>query len=119
MDVLHLATEHVDGATVVLSVGGELDVATTPRFRRTVAELVSLGHNRLVLDLGGLSFIDSTGIGAFIATQNRVREASGSLVLRSVSARVCSVLSIGGLDGVLEIESDDLTDITDERLALR
>ncbi len=119
MDVLHLATEHVDGATVVLSVGGELDVATTPALARTIGELVSRGHNRLVLDLGALSFIDSTGIGAFVGAQNRVREANGSLVLRSVPDRVRSVLAIGGLDGVLEIETDDLIDLTDGRLALR
>lgn len=119
MDILHLSTEHVDGATVVISLRGELDVATTPRFTSTIAELVSLGHNRLVLDLEHLHFIDSTGLGAFIGAQNRAREAHGNLFLRSVPERIVSMLSVVGLDGVLEVEPGTVDGNTEADLALR
>lgn len=119
MDILDLTTEHVDGATVVISLRGELDVATTPRLMNTVTDLVSVGHNRLVLDLERLDFIDSTGLGAFIGAQNRARGAHGNLLLRSVPERIVSMLSVVGLDGVLQLEPDTVDHHTGADLALR
>jgi len=113
MDVLHLSTEHVDGVSTLVRVGGELDAATTPAFEQLVGELLSRGHNRLVLDLGGLTFIDSTGIGSFVGARNRARGAYGSLVLRSVPDRVAAVLAVVGLDGVLEVEALNRIDHVD------
>jgi anti-sigma B factor antagonist len=104
MDVLQLSIDHEDGAAVVIHVGGELDVATTPSFKQLVGDLVSRGHNRLVLDLAGLEFIDSTVIGAFLGAMQRAEQANGSLRLRAVPARVSSVLAVVGLDAVLVAE---------------
>ena len=113
VDLLHLSHEHVDGAAVVIRVSGELDAATTPGLVQLVGDLVSLGHNRLVLDLGDLTFIDSTGIGAFVGARNRAREAYGSLVLRAVPDRVAAVLAVVGLDGVFEVEALHRIDLVD------
>jgi anti-sigma B factor antagonist len=119
MELLHLATEHVDGATVVIALKGELDAATTPQLKRTIAEVVSRGHNRLVLDLAQLEFLDSTGIGAFVGAQARVREGNGTLHLRAVPERVRSVLRVVGLDSVLLEEPQTSGDLTGRGLALR
>jgi anti-sigma B factor antagonist len=119
MDVLHLSIEHEDGAAVVITLRGELDVATTPEFKSLVSELVSKGHNRLVLDLSGLDFIDSTGIGSFVGALNRARQANGSLCLRAVPARIASVLAMVGLDSVLAVEPARIADMSRPELALR
>lgn len=104
MDVLHLSTDHLDGDRTVIRLEGELDVATTPMLERHVAELVAEGYHRLVLDLERLDFIDSTGFGALIGAQNRVRALDGGLLLRSVPDRVKMVMAAIGLDSVLTSE---------------
>lgn len=119
MDVLQLSTEHEDGAAVVIVVKGELDVATTPAFKSLVSELVSRGHNRLVLDLRDLEFIDSTGIGAFVGAMNRAQQANGSLCLRAVPVRIASVLDMVGLSSVLALEPPRVADMSGPELALR
>lgn len=121
MDVLQLSIDHEDGAAVVIHVGGELDVATTPSFKQLVSDLISRGHNRLVLDLSALEFIDSTGIGAFLGAMQRAEQSNGSLRLRSVPSRVTSVLAVVGLDSVLVVEPESVATGAedDPRLALR
>jgi anti-sigma B factor antagonist len=118
MDVLQLSIDHEDGAAVVIVVGGELDVATTPAFRDLVNDLVSRGHTRLVLDLGGLEFVDSTGIGAFVGAMQKAKQAYGSLTLRAVPPRISSVLRVVGLDTVIPVEVPPVAAVAAQELAL-
>jgi anti-sigma B factor antagonist len=58
-----------DGERVVVRLGGELDLAVSPRIAATVDELVGAGCARIVVDLRGVSFLDSSGVHALVSAR--------------------------------------------------
>jgi len=93
--------EQADGA--VLRVVGEVDVYTSPALRDELYRLIDGGAPRVVLDLTGMEFIDSSGLGVFVGALKRVRERSGELELRGVQPSTRKVLDITGLVQVFTI----------------
>ncbi len=89
----------------VLSVKGEVDVYTAPRLREKLVELVSEGHRKVVVDLEGVDFLDSTGLGVLVGGLKRLRSHGGDLMLVSTQARILKVFEITGLTGVFRISS--------------
>jgi anti-sigma B factor antagonist len=99
---LRLDVSERDGWSV-LTVGGEVDVATAPRLREQLLRLVSDGHHRIVVDLGEVDFIDSTGLGVLIGALKRVRAHDGDLALVCTENRILKVFEITGLDRVFRL----------------
>jgi len=99
---LTLATREVDGATVV-AVGGEIDVYTAPKLRDKITELVGDGAYHLVLDLRGVEFLDSTGLGVLVGGLKKVRAHDGSLRLVCTQERLLKIFRITGLAKVFDI----------------
>jgi len=98
-----LSSFTTDDATTVLTVRGELDVFTAPRLREQLLELSLDGEGDVVLDMSGLTFVDSTGLGVMVGGLKRLRETRRELILRSVPASSLRVLTINGLTNVLTI----------------
>jgi anti-sigma B factor antagonist len=96
---MQLRTEvtEIAGWTVV-HVYGELDVATTPDLREVLVRLVGEGSTKLVLDLDGVDFLDSTGLGTIISALKRARTHGGDLRLVCTQARIARLFEITGLD---------------------
>jgi anti-sigma B factor antagonist len=92
-----------DGTATTIYVTGELDAATAPELRACVVSLVEQGRRRVILDLGELRFIDSTGLGSLVGVRKRVRESGGELVLTNPAQRIVKLLEITGLDAVFMI----------------
>lgn len=90
-------------AAAVLAVRGEVDVYTAPRLRETLVDLVSDGANRIVVDLEGVDFLDSTGIGVLVGGLKRVRTHGGELVLVCTQQRILKVFEITGLTTIFAI----------------
>jgi anti-sigma B factor antagonist len=87
----------LDSWTVV-TVYGELDVASAPTLREQLIELVASGSHMLVLDLEGLDFLDSTGLGAIISALKRARTNGGDLRLVCTQSRIRRLFEITALD---------------------
>ncbi|MDT5025997.1 MAG: anti-sigma factor antagonist [Micromonosporaceae bacterium] len=101
---LSLATRSVSDR-VVLEIGGEIDVYTAPRVRERLVEMVGAGDAHIVVDLGRVDFLDSTGLGVLVGAHRRVRAGGGSLNLVCPHERLLKIFRITGLDTVFEIHS--------------
>lgn len=91
------------GRWSVVDVAGEVDVATAPRLREKLISLVNDGNYHIVVDLGGVDFIDSTGLGVLISGLKRVRTHDGELVLVCTEPRIVKVFEITGLTKVFPV----------------
>ncbi len=101
---LTLTTHEVAGATIV-AVGGEIDVYTAPRLRDMITELVSDGVYHLVIDMEGVEFLDSTGLGVLVGGLKKVRAHDGSLQLICTQERLLKIFRITGLAKVFTIHA--------------
>jgi anti-anti-sigma factor len=77
---LSVTVEERDGWTA-LTVSGELDLLTSPQIREHVHAVVADGGRAMVLDLSGVRFCDSSGIGVLVATRRLMRSCAGRLRL--------------------------------------
>jgi anti-sigma B factor antagonist len=89
---LFLQTKEIADRTVVTAVG-EIDLSTSPRLRACLADLSGI----VVVDLGGVTFLDSSGLGVLIGAWKRLREGSGDLRLRALRNNVRQVFVATGL----------------------
>ena len=89
----------------VLTVTGDVDVYTGPVLRARLAGVLDSGRRRLVVDLAGVDFLDSTGLAALVAGLNLAREVGGSLTLACPQERLVRLLRITGLDEVFVVHA--------------
>ena len=87
--------------SVVVRAAGEIDVATAPQIETELLALIEKGGN-VTLDLGAVSFIDSSGLRALVTARQRAEECSVSFALAGRSPAVDRLLQVTGLDAVFE-----------------
>ncbi|GAB2577297.1 STAS domain-containing protein [Streptomyces capparidis] len=106
----------------VLRVEGELDLVSSPAVRRRVHSAVADGERRVVLDLSGLTFCDSSGINVLIASRRLLRSCNGGLrlVMPQEGAHVNRVFAALGVRTLFDIypELDSAVDDDAEPLRL-
>lgn len=90
--------------TVVVHAEGDVDIATSVTLRAALIDAVAQSPS-LVLDLGDVEFIDSTGLSALVLGHQRAQQAGGTLILRRCTSSVERLLGVTGLDQVLTIEN--------------
>ena len=88
----------------VIAPEGEVDIARIPDFRAVLADAARAGAERVVVDLGGVSFIDSTGLGSLIELHHRLRRDKRQLAVVAPAGTAAAVLiDLAGLRGRLSI----------------
>jgi anti-sigma B factor antagonist len=100
-----------EGPWTVLEAAGEVDLFTAPKMKERVAELVAEGHDRILVDLERVSFLDSTGLGVLVGALKRLKERDGTLAIVCPEGPVRRVLTITGLYKVFPIY-DSVVDAT-------
>ena len=90
----------LDGDYATIAVTGELDLRTVHRLEMTVASVFDLGIREVALDLGGVTFLDSTGLGCLVGLHLRCEEGQ-SIHLTACSPAAAELLDITGLRRVL------------------
>jgi len=89
-----------------LAVGGEVDIDTADRLAQAGLLAIAEHSTRtLVVDLQGVTFMDSTGLKAMLTLRDGATTAGTRMLLRNVSAQVQKILSITALDQVLAPET--------------
>jgi len=94
-----------EGARTVVTVHGEIDVYTAPSLRERLNELVAAGHYDLVVDMEGVDFLDSTGLGVLVGGLKRARAHDGTLRLVCAQEKILKVFRITGLTKVFPIHA--------------
>jgi len=97
VDVTRKATE------AVVTVAGEIDVSTVSQMRTAVEEVLVDAPPRVVLDLAGVTFCDSQGLGTLVALSRKARMVQSVLVIVNAGDFLIRVLDITGLRSALLI----------------
>jgi anti-anti-sigma factor len=106
--MLRITVEPVDRCEVTVVVHGELDCATVGQLRAAITALLNRGGvTAISLDLRGLGFIDSAGIGTLVVAQRICREVGVQLRLMAVSAFAARLLGGAGVDAALGLPKAD------------
>lgn len=95
--------ESTAGTVQILRVGGYLDGHTAIELERKLGEVMKAGNRRLVMDLSGLTYIASAGVGVLINIQHQAKKGGGGLQLVNPSPSVREIFSILGLQTILAI----------------
>jgi anti-sigma B factor antagonist len=98
---MEIDTSTVGDRVAVVRLDGRLNMVAAPRLKSTIEDVVDRGSTRVVVDLSDVSFMDSSGLGALIASLKRARQAQGDLRIAGVNDQVGTVLKLTNLDRVL------------------
>jgi len=93
----------VNGSTAVVTLDGEIDVYTSPKVKDFIGKLIDKGTYTFTIDMQGVRYIDSTGLGVLIGGLKRVREHGGSVNLVSTNPQTKKIFDITGLVRVFDI----------------
>jgi anti-sigma B factor antagonist len=91
------------GRRTLVTLSGELDLASYRSFKELVDELIVLRQVDLVLDLEQVTFVDSLGLGALVSTRRKTEAFGGSLELVCTNPSVLKVFSLTHLDRVFTL----------------
>ena len=94
------------GSCAVVSVGGEVDLGTAHELSEAALEAMRSIGPTLVLDLSGVTFMDSTGLKVLLAVHKRAELAGGRMVLAGANRSVTRVVSITGFDQTFAVRDD-------------
>ena len=95
--------ERTRGEDAELGLSGDLDMSATFVLEPVLDRVLAGAPNELVLDLAGVPFVDSSGLGLLIATHERANRAGVDMAIAGAGPEIQRVFTIAGLDGVLPV----------------
>lgn len=101
-DQLHITTEQAGDATI-LRPEGDIDLSRAPALRYHIAEVQRTEPPRLIIDLSGVPYMDSSGVATLVEAMQVSRRQRGQLVLCCLQEKVRSIFEIARLDMVFPI----------------
>jgi anti-sigma B factor antagonist len=97
-----------EGDAVVATVSGDVDLHNSPELRGALLELLHRGKPRkLVLNLGGVTYMDSSGIAVLVEMLGLLRRGGGKVYLTNLQPRVRSILEIARLNTIFVLTGDE------------
>lgn len=97
---LHVMSRHLEDGQIVLRPEGELDVFTAPVMKRALTEGIEAGSRDLIIDLGGVAYLDSSGLSTLMWASRRA-----TITLVTSNPRIQRVMRITGLEKVIRMVS--------------
>lgn|SRR5690554_3309578 len=85
---------------------GEIDAYTAPEIRKELFSKISSSGTTMKIDLSGVSYMDSTGLGIFVGLFKELKKNEGSLCLTGMSDRIKRLFDITGLADVMDINTE-------------
>ena len=95
--------ENARGGAVELGLAGDLDMSATFALEPVLDRVLADNPRELVLDLGAVPFVDSSGLGLLIATHERASRADVDMAITGAGPEIQRVIHIAGLDDLLPV----------------
>ena len=89
----------------ILEISGELDYHSSPELREKLTELTGKQAPKILVNLGGVDYMDSSGIATFVEAFQKAKRYQGRLILAALTDTVRGVFEIAKLDSIFEITS--------------
>ena len=104
---MKVSTRHVDGVTI-LDLSGRITLGEgSVTLRDAVRDLLDKGDKNILLNLGDVSYIDSSGIGELVSAFTSVKNSGGELKLLNLTKKVHDLLQITKLYTVFDVKDDE------------
>jgi anti-sigma B factor antagonist len=89
--------------TAVIALEGEVDIYSAPQFKEALLAGIEDGATTIIVDLGRVTFIDSTALGVLVSGAKRVRPKNGRLDIVCTDENITRIFEITGLDRIFGI----------------
>jgi anti-sigma B factor antagonist len=99
-----ITQRELDERTNVIAIKGDLDLFAAPNLKWALVDLLNAGYSQVVVDLSGVTFIDSTAVGVLVGV-NRSLDAGARLAIVCDQPNVLKIFGVSGLDAMFEIFS--------------
>ena len=107
-NAMEILEEKINGVEV-LNLTGRLDVSSAKDFKEKVGSLAKEKRVNLVIDMGAIDFIDSSGLGSLVASLRSANKLGGDIKIVSLQDQVRSIFEITRLHRIFEIFDDSFT----------
>jgi anti-sigma B factor antagonist len=97
-------TSERDGVSI-LALRGEIDVYTAPQLRQAIVDLVDRGARNIVVDMGSVEFLDSTGLGVLVEGWKGLKARDGDLSIVATQEKILKIFDITGLNKAIPIHA--------------
>jgi|ERR1700674_1159946 anti-sigma B factor antagonist len=106
---MKISTREVDGVTI-MDISGRITLGEeTGALRKAVRDLLEKGKKKIVVNLGEVSYIDSSGVGELVGSFTAVRNQGGDLKLANLTKKIHELLQITKLVTIFDIKDDEIT----------
>ena len=97
-----LETKHLESGYAVITISGRLALGgETEKLNAAVNGLLQKGHKRFVLDITGLDYVDSSGVGMLVSCLTNVKKAGGDLKMVGANPRIKRIFNMTGVDSLM------------------
>jgi anti-sigma B factor antagonist len=97
-----IVEQRPDERTAVISIAGELDLATAPQLKWRLVDALEAGLSAIVVDLGDVTFMDSTALGVLVGVR-RGLDVGARLAIVCTHPGVLNIFQVAGLDGAFDM----------------
>jgi anti-sigma B factor antagonist len=96
-----------EAGTAIVTITGRLTLGRDlERLETAVSEAITAGQTRIVLDVAGLDYLDSSGVGTIVGCLSNAKKAGGDLRLAGTSPRVARIFQLTGVNALVTVYPD-------------
>ena len=97
-------TKHLDSGYTVVTISGRLALGgETEKLNAAMNALLQKDQKRVVLDITGLDYVDSSGVGMLVSCLSNVKKAGGEMKVVGANQRIKRIFSMTGIDGLMQM----------------
>ena len=100
--MLKIETNNIENIKVI-KIEGDVDLYSSPQIRKTIIDLIDKKESALLINLDGVSYMDSSGVATLVEGLQRMREYNGRLMICNIHGAVRDVFELSRLDKVFQI----------------